>query len=131
MIELGNQANGLVLFAPSSNLALCGLVLVRNRKGLKGFSNMDQLAINALRMLAADAIQQAKSGHPGTPMDPAPTAYVLSQHFLRYDPSDPGRLNRDRFVLSCGHASMSLDGLIHLIGVKAANAAKQALGRGR
>jgi transketolase len=89
---------------------------------------MDQLPINTLRILAADAAQKAKSGHPGTPMDAAPTAYVLRQRFLRYNPSDPGWMNRDRFVLSCGHASMLLYGLIHLAGVKAANAAKQALG---
>lgn len=89
---------------------------------------MDQLPINTLRMLAADVVQKGKSGYPGTPMDAAPTAYVLWQRFLRYDPSDPGWINRDRFVLSCGHASMLPYGLIHLAGVKAVNAAKQALG---
>ncbi len=89
---------------------------------------MDQLAINTLRMLAADAVQKAKSGHPGTPMDAAPTAYVLWQRFLRYDPADPLWINRDRFVLSCGHASMLLYGLIHLAGVKAADRSHGQLG---
>jgi transketolase len=79
---------------------------------------LDQLAINTIRMLAIDAIQKAKSGHPGTPMDAAPTAYVLWQRFLRYDPAAPNWLNRDRFVLSAGHASMLLYALIHLAGVK-------------
>ena len=61
---------------------------------------MDQLAINTIRMLAVDAVQKAKSGHPGTPMDAAPTAYTLWQRVLRYDPADPDWINRDRFVLS-------------------------------
>jgi transketolase len=82
---------------------------------------MDQLAINTIRMLAVDGVQKAKSGHPGTPLDAAPTAYVLWQRFLRYDPADPDWMNRDRFVLSCGHASMLLYALIHLAGIKAAN----------
>jgi transketolase len=68
-------------------------------------SEIDQLAINTIRMLAVDAVQKANSGHPGTPMDAAPTAYVLWQRFLAYDPADPQWLNRDRFVLSSGHAS--------------------------
>jgi transketolase len=75
-------------------------------------SDIDQLAINTIRMLAVDAVQKANSGHPGTPMDAAPTAYVLWQRFLRYDPADPPWLNRDRFVLSSGHASMLLYSLI-------------------
>jgi transketolase len=78
----------------------------------------DGLAINTIRMLAVDAVQKAKSGHPGTPMDAAPTAYTLWQRFLRYDPVDPEWLDRDRFVLSAGHASMLLYALIHLAGVK-------------
>ncbi len=85
-------------------------------------NDMDQLAINTIRMLAVDAIQKAKSGHPGTPMDAAPTAYVLWQRFLRYAPQDANWLNRDRFVLSCGHASMLLYSLIHLAGIKATDA---------
>jgi transketolase len=76
-----------------------------------------------------DAVQKAKSGHPGTPMDAAPTAYTLWQRVLRYDPADPNWLNRDRFVLSCGHASMLLYSLIHLAGIKAVNASYEQVGR--
>jgi transketolase len=79
--------------------------------------DIDQLAINTLRLLAADAVQKANSGHPGTPMGAAPIAYTLWQRFLRYDPAAPEWMNRDRFVLSVGHASMLLYGLIHLAGV--------------
>ena len=67
---------------------------------------IDQLSINTIRTLAMDAVQQANSGHPGTPMALAPIAYTLWQQFLRYDPADPTWPNRDRFVLSNGHASM-------------------------
>jgi transketolase len=80
--------------------------------------DQDALAINTIRMLAVDAVQKAMSGHPGTPMDAAPTAYVLWQRFLRYDPAAPHWMNRDRFVLSAGHASMLLYSLLHLAGVK-------------
>lgn len=79
----------------------------------------DGLSINTIRMLAVDAVQQAKSGHPGTPMDAAPAAYVLWQRFLRYDPAAPDWANRDRFILSSGHASALLYTLIHLSGIKA------------
>ncbi|MGH7188795.1 MAG: transketolase, partial [Acetobacteraceae bacterium] len=65
----------------------------------------DTLAVNTVRMLAVDAVQKAKSGHPGTPLDAAPAAYALWQRILRYDPARPGWPDRDRFVLSCGHAS--------------------------
>ncbi len=92
-------------------------------------SDLDQLSINTIRMLAVDAIQKAKSGHPGTPMDAAPTAYTLWQRMLRYDPADPGWLNRDRFVLSAGHASMLLYSLIYLAGIKAANPTYKEVGR--
>jgi transketolase len=92
-------------------------------------SDLDQLSINTIRMLAVDAIQKAKSGHPGTPMDAAPTAYTLWQRILRYDPADPGWLNRDRFVLSAGHASMLLYSLIYLAGIKAANPTYKEVGR--
>ena len=81
--------------------------------------NLDQLCINTIRTLAMDAVQQANSGHPGTPMALAPVAYVLWQRFLRYDPENPIWPNRDRFVLSNGHASMLLYSLLHLAGVKA------------
>ncbi|HET6196075.1 MAG TPA: transketolase [Acetobacteraceae bacterium] len=91
--------------------------------------NMDQLAIDTIRMLVVDAVQKAKSGHPGTPMDAAPAAYTLWQRVLRYDPADPGWINRDRFVLSSGHASMLLYSLIHLVGIKAANRSYEQPGR--
>ncbi|HEY6434287.1 MAG TPA: transketolase [Acetobacteraceae bacterium] len=92
-------------------------------------TGMDQLAINTIRMLAVDAVQKAKSGHPGTPMDAAPTAYALWQQVLRYDPADPDWVNRDRFVLSCGHASMLLYSLIHLAGIKAVHPSYEQVGR--
>ena len=77
-------------------------------------SDIDRLAINTIRTLAMDAVQKAKSGHPGTPMSMAPVGYTLWQHALRYDPADPHWPNRDRFVLSVGHASMLLYSLLHL-----------------
>ncbi len=80
---------------------------------------IDALAINTIRTLSMDAVQAANSGHPGTPMALAPVAYALWQHRLRYDPADPIWPNRDRFVLSNGHASMLLYSLLHLAGVKA------------
>ncbi len=82
-------------------------------------TDIDTLAVNTIRMLAVDAVQKANSGHPGTPMDAAPTAYALWQNVLRYDPAHPDWINRDRFLLSAGHASMLLYALIHLAGVKA------------
>jgi transketolase len=87
-----------------------------------------QLAINTIRTLSMDAVQQARSGHPGTPMALAPVAYCLWQHFLRFDPQDPIWPNRDRFVLSAGHASMLLYSLLHLAGVKAVSKDYEALG---
>ena len=80
--------------------------------------HLDQLAINTIRTLTMDAVQKAESGHPGTPMSLAPIAYTLWNKVLRYDPADPQWPNRDRFVLSCGHASMLLYSLIHLAGIK-------------
>lgn len=85
---------------------------------MSDFTDIDQLAINTIRLLAADAVQKANSGHPGTPMGAAPTAYMLWQRYLRYDPAAPEWMNRDRFVLSVGHASMLLYALIHLAGVR-------------
>ncbi|MGI8336739.1 hypothetical protein ACRYCC_42930 [Actinomadura scrupuli] len=90
---------------------------------------MDALSINTIRGLCLDAIQQAESGHPGTPMDIAPVAYMLWQRFLRFDPSDPIWPNRDRFVLSEGHASTLLWSLLHLTGVRAVNSDYEVLGR--
>ena len=84
--------------------------------------SIDELCINTIRTLAMDAVQQANSGHPGTPMALAPVVYTLWQDFLRFDPEDPIWPNRDRFVLSNGHASMLLYALLHLSGVKAVNA---------
>jgi transketolase len=79
----------------------------------------DWLCINTMRALAMDAVQKANSGHPGTPVALAPVAYCLWQRLLRFDPDDPIWPNRDRFVLSAGHASMLLYSLLHLAGVKA------------
>ncbi len=85
--------------------------------GKTGIS-IDTLAINTIRTLAMDAVEAAKSGHPGTPMALAPVAYTLWNEVLRYDPDDPTWPSRDRFVLSCGHASMLLYSLLHLTGAK-------------
>ena len=89
---------------------------------------LDELCVNTIRTLSMDAVQQANSGHPGTPMTLAPVAYCLWQRFLRFDPNDPIWPNRDRFVLSNGHASMLLYSLLHLTGVKAVNAKYEQLG---
>jgi transketolase len=88
----------------------------------------EQLAINTIRCLAMDAVQAANSGHPGTPVAMAPVAYCLWQRFLRFDPSDPIWPNRDRFVLSAGHASMLLYSLLHLTHVRAVNHEYEQLG---
>src|SRR6185295_16816006 len=79
-------------------------------------SAMDELCITTIRTLAMDAVQQANSGHPGTPMAMAPVAYVLFERFLRHNPTNPDWPNRDRFVLSMGHASMLLYSMLHLTG---------------
>ena len=79
---------------------------------------LDTLCINTIRTLSMDAVQQANSGHPGTPMGMAPVAYELWQRFLAFDPEDAAWPNRDRFVLSIGHASMLLYSMLHLTGVK-------------
>jgi transketolase len=81
-------------------------------------SSLDTLCINTIRTLSIDAVQKANSGHPGAPMALAPAAYTLWRNFLRYDPDQPLWPNRDRFVLSNGHASMLLYSLLHLAGVK-------------
>ena len=91
-------------------------------------ARLDQLTVNTIRTLAMDAVQAANSGHPGTPMALAPVAYCLWQRFLRFDPDDPIWPNRDRFVLSAGHASMLLYSLLHLAGVKAVNPEYERLG---
>ena len=89
----------------------------------------DLLCVNTIRTLAMDAVQQANSGHPGTPMAMAPVAYALWQRHLRFDPDDPIWPNRDRFVLSMGHASMLLYSMLHLTGVKAVNPEYETLGQ--
>ena len=98
----------------------------RTRESEKG--SLDQLSVNTIRTLAMDAVQAANSGHPGTPMAMAPIAYCLWQRFLHFDPDDPIWPNRDRFVLSSGHASMLLYSLLHLSGVKAVNEKYEDLG---
>ena len=88
---------------------------------MPGQQSIEQLSINTIRTLAMDAVQAAKSGHPGAPMALAPVAYCLWNQFLRFDPNDPTWPNRDRFVLSAGHASMLLYALLHVSQVKAVN----------
>src|SRR5207244_11441546 len=90
--------------------------------------SIDDLCVNTIRTLCIDAVQQAKSGHPGTPMAMAPVVYTLWQEFLRFDPEDPIWPNRDRFVLSAGHASTLLYAMLHLTGVKSVNEDYERLG---
>jgi transketolase len=85
---------------------------------MEAFTPLDITAINTIRTLAMDAVQKANSGHPGAPMGLAPVAYALWNRVMKYDPADPVWPNRDRFVLSNGHASMLLYSLLHLAGVK-------------
>jgi transketolase len=92
-------------------------------------SAIDQCCINTIRTLAMDAVQAANSGHPGTPMALAPVAYCLLDRVLRFDPEHPIWPNRDRFVLSVGHASMLLYAMLHLSGMKAVNPKYETLGR--
>jgi len=90
---------------------------------------LDQLSINCIRTLSMDAVQQAKSGHPGTPMALAPLVYTLWNRVMRFDPQDPIWPNRDRFVLSNGHASMLLWSVLHLTRTRAVNAEYERLGQ--
>jgi transketolase len=90
---------------------------------------IDQLCVNTIRTLSMDGVQKANSGHPGTPMAMAPVIYTLWQQFLRFDPEHPIWPNRDRFVLSIGHASMLLYSMLHLTGVKAVNPQYETLGQ--
>ncbi|MDP3682409.1 MAG: transketolase, partial [Ignavibacteria bacterium] len=78
--------------------------------------SVDQLSINTLRILAVEAIQKANTGHPGMPMGCAPIAYALYTKYMKYNPQNPLWLNRDRFILSAGHGSMLLYGILHLSG---------------
>ncbi len=91
--------------------------------------DLDQLAINTIRTLSIDAVQQAKSGHPGTPMALAPLVYTIWNRVMRFDPKDPIWPDRDRFVLSNGHASMLLWSVLHLTGTQAVNADYERLGK--
>ena len=92
---------------------------------------MTQLAINTIRTLSIDAVQQAKSGHPGTPMALAPLIYTIWNRVMRFDPEDAIWPNRDRFVLSNGHASMLLWSILHLTQVRAVTAALVSIAKER
>ena len=92
-------------------------------------AQLDQLAINCIRTLSIDAVQQAGSGHPGTPMALAPLIYTLWNRVMRFDPQDPIWPNRDRFLLSNGHASMLLWSILHLTGTRAVDADYEQLGQ--
>jgi len=92
-------------------------------------AELDQLCVNTIRTLSIDAVQQAKSGHPGTPMALAPLVYTIWNRVLRFDPQNPVWPNRDRFVLSNGHASMLLWSALHLTGVQAVNPDYEILGK--
>src|SRR5262245_28210987 len=105
-----------------------GAIAARGMWAGAGNRPVDELCINTIRTLSMDAVQAANSGHPGTPMALAPVAYCLWQHFLRFDPQDPIWPNRDRFVLSAGHASMLLYSLLHLTGVNAVSKEYETLG---
>ncbi|HEY8442980.1 MAG TPA: transketolase [Xanthobacteraceae bacterium] len=94
-----------------------------------GGEQLDQLAINTIRTLSIDAVQQAKSGHPGTPMALAPLVYTIWNRVMRFDPKDPIWPNRDRFVLSNGHASMLLWSMLYLTGTQAVNADYELVGK--
>src|SRR5580693_6544302 len=89
---------------------------------------MAQLSINTIRTLSIDAVEQAKSGHPGTPMALAPLVYTIWNRAMRFDPQDPIWPNRDRFVLSNGHASMLLWSMLHLTRTQAVDADYERLG---
>ena len=95
---------------------------------VSALSGIELTSINSIRTLAMDAVQAANSGHPGTPMAMAPVAYCLWQQFLRFDPQDPVWPNRDRFVLSIGHASTLLYALLHLTEVRAVSKDYEILG---
>jgi transketolase len=102
--------------------------MVATEQTLATGKQLDTLCINTIRTLAMDAVQQANSGHPGAPMALAPVTYSLWQQFLRYDPADPVWPNRDRFVLSNGHASMLLYAMLYLAQVRGVNPEDERLG---
>jgi transketolase len=92
-------------------------------------AKLDQLSIDTIRTLSIDAVQRAKSGHPGTPMALAPLVYAIWNRVMRFDPDDPIWPNRDRFVLSNGHASMLLWSVLHLTRTQAVNADYESVGQ--
>jgi transketolase len=98
-------------------------------KSAGSVAEIDQLCINTIRTLSIDAVQQAKSGHPGTPMALAPLVYTIWNRVMQFDPQDPIWPNRDRFVLSNGHASMLLWSVLHLARIQAVNAEYESLGQ--
>jgi transketolase len=100
---------------------------VSQQSAVMSKQNIDQLCINTIRTLSIDGVQQANSGHPGAPMGLAPVVYELWQKYLKYDPANPVWPNRDRFVLSAGHASMLLYSTLHLTGVRAYTLAGEVL----
>jgi len=87
-----------------------------NESATKSVVGIDELSVNTIRLLAVDAVQKANSGHPGLPLGAAPMAYTLWNWFMRFNPSDPGWQNRDRFILSAGHGSALLYSMLHLFG---------------
>ena len=97
--------------------------------GAMSDADLDLLAINTIRTLSIDAVQAAKSGHPGTPMALAPLVYTIWNRLMRFDPQDPIWPNRDRFVLSNGHASMLLWSVLHLTRTQAVDADYERLGQ--
>jgi transketolase len=90
---------------------------------------LDQLSVNTIRTLSIEAVERAKSGHPGTPMALAPLVYAIWNRVMRFDPDDPIWPNPDRFVLSNGHASMLLWSVLHLTGTRPVNAEYERLGQ--
>src|SRR3977135_1334639 len=102
--------------------------MVASEQTLVTGKQLETLCVNTIRTLAIDGVQQANSGHPGAPMGLAPVAYALWQQFLRYDPEHPNWLNRDRFILSAGHASMLLYSMLYLSGVRGVNPEGEARG---
>src|SRR5450755_1964065 len=115
-------ASSLRLTSPESTSSDDGL------NDLASQGAIDELCVNTIRTLSMDAVQQANSGHPGTPMAMAPVAYALWQYQLKFDPADPIWPGRDRFVLSMGHASMLLYSMLHLTKVMAVNPKYESLG---
>src|SRR5881394_491293 len=97
--------------------------------GMTSAQDLDTLCINTIRTLSIDAVQAANSGHPGTPMALAPLVYTLWNRVIQFDPQDPIWPNRDRFVLSNGHASMLLWSLLHLTRTRAVNSEYERLGQ--